>query len=262
MEIIKKVFDESLYFPENIKVLVNNKRILFLDIETTGFNPKNSNIILIGISYEENEKYVVEQIFANCADDEKDMLYEFVKRLQNFDLIVTYNGKSFDVPFTNIRMVRNKIGYQIKHEHLDVICHIRPNKTQLGLTSCSLKSVEKLFGIVREDTIDGADSINLYYEYLNTKEEILKKKVLLHNFEDVYYLPYILKIFDNIEYSEHPERITSKQKRYLKNVLDRKKLQLKKDIELLSKFEAAKLIEHILEGTESEFIDYTKITKR
>jgi uncharacterized protein len=256
LEIIKEVFDKKFYLPENIKILTNNKKVLFFDIETTGFNPKKSNIILIGMSYEENGKYVVEQIFANSTEDEKDMLYEFKKRLLRFDLIVTYNGKSFDVPFTNIRMIIKSIDYQIKQEHLDVICHVRPNKTHLGLTSCSLKSVEKLFKIEREDTINGEDSINLYYEYLNTRDETVKKKILLHNFEDVFYLPYVLKIFDKIEYSEHPERITSKQKRYLSNVLNRKRLQLNKDINSLSKFEAAKLIEHILKGSECEFVKY------
>jgi uncharacterized protein len=255
---IKKESDTKIYIPNNIQALVSDRKLVYFDIETTGLNPKSSNIILIGMSYEENGRYIVEQFFAEDLDEEKDILLMFSERLKNFDMVVTYNGKSFDVPFTNLRMEKYNINYVINQEHLDIICHVRPNKAQLGLSSCSLKSVEKLFDIGREDTINGAESITLYFQYLKTRDEISKEKIMIHNFEDVYNLPYILKIFDHVEYKEHPNKITSKQRHFLKKLLEQRNFQLVKSMETLSKHEASKLIDFIINGTECEYEDYLK----
>jgi DNA polymerase elongation subunit (family B) len=173
--------------------------------------------------------------------------------MADFDTIVTYNGKSFDVPFVNARMKKNGIDYEMLHQHLDLIYHVRSNKSTLGLTSCSLKSVEKLLGIGREDTIDGGESIELYYQYLKSNSDELKQKILLHNFEDVYNLPEILKIFDRVNYKINPEGITLKQKSFLNSLLKQKKFVLTRNLDELSKYEASKLIDYLYSGKSSEY---------
>jgi hypothetical protein len=176
--------------------------------------------------------------------------------MEGFDTIVTYNGKSFDVPFVNARMKKNCIDYEINHKHLDLIYNVRANKSTLGLTSCSLKSVEKLLEIKREDTIDGGESIDLYYQYLKSEDEALKRKILLHNYEDVYNLPEILKIFDRVNYNTDPEGITIKQKSFLSSLLKQKKYVLSRSMDELSKYEASKLIDYLYSGKSSEYDSY------
>ncbi len=254
MELIKREFDEKIYIPDNLEEYSRNKRMVFFDVETLGLNPQFYPIILIGMSYEENGKYIVEQFFAEDIIEEESILSQFMLKINPSDILVTYNGKNFDVPYINKRMERYGLDFSLKQEHLDVICHVRPNKKKLGLESCSLKSVEKYLKLNREDTIDGAESIKLYNRYVRSREENIKHKIMLHNFEDVYNLPGILRVFDDIEFGNHNvELITYKQKSFLNSLLKSKSMKLSIDIDSISKLQASKLIDFMLNGTTCEY---------
>lgn len=254
MELIKREYDVKIYIPDNLKEYSRNKRMVFFDVETLGLNPQFYPIILIGMSYEENGKYIVEQFFAEDIVEEESILSQFKLKINPSDILVTYNGKNFDVPYINKRMERYGLDFSLNQEHLDVICHVRPNKKKLGLESCSLKSVEKYLNLNREDTIDGAESIKLYNRYVRSREENIKHKIMLHNFEDVYNLPGILKIFDNIEFgNNNVELITYKQKSFLNSLLKSKSMKLSIDINSISKLQASKLIDFMLNGTACEY---------
>lgn len=254
MKLIKREFDEKIYIPDKLREYSENKRMVFFDIETLGLNPQFYPVILIGMSYEKFGKYIVEQFFAEDILEEESILSQFMQRINPSDILVTYNGKNFDVPYINKRMERYGLDFSLNQEHLDVICHVRPNKKRLGLESCSLKNVEKYLNLNREDTIDGAESIKLYNRYVKSREESIKQKIMLHNFEDVYNLPGILKIFDNIEFgSVNADLITYKQKAFLSSLLRNKSKKLSIDIDSLSKNQASKLIDFMLNGTACEY---------
>lgn len=254
MELIKREFCEKIYVPDSLKKYLGSKRMIFFDIETLGLNPQFYPVILIGMSYEESGKYIVEQFFAEDILEEEGILSQFKQKINSDDILVTYNGKNFDVPYINKRMERYELDFSLSNEHLDVICHVRPNKKKLGLESCSLKSVEKYLNLSREDTIDGAESIKLYNKYIKSGEEVIKNKIMLHNFEDVYNLPGILRIFDDIEFgSINADSITYKQKTFLNSLLKNKSKRLSIDIDSLSKIQASKLIDFMLNGTACEY---------
>lgn len=254
MELVKREFEDKIYIPDSLREYSKDKRMVFFDVETLGLNPQFYPIILIGMSYEESGKYIVEQFFAEDILEEEDILNQFKQKITPSDILVTYNGKNFDVPYINKRMERYGLDFSLNNEHLDVICHVRPNKKKLGLESCSLKSVERYLNLNREDTIDGAESIKLYNRYARSKEENVKHKIMLHNFEDVYNLPGILKIFDNIEFGiVNVDLITYKQKAFLKSLLNNKSMKLSIDIDSLSKVQASKLIDFMLNGTACEY---------
>lgn len=256
LELIKREFDEKIYIPDEIKERYGGRRMVFFDIETLGLNPQFYPIILIGMSYEESGKYIVEQIFAEDILEEENILGEFKERIDPLDVIVSYNGKNFDVPYINKRMERYRLDFSLNNEHLDVICYVRPNKRRLGLQSCSLKNVEKYLDLNRDDTIDGAESITLYNRYVKSREDALKQKIMLHNFEDVYNLPKILKIFDSIEFeTSSSDLITYKQKTFLSSLLRNNSMKLLIDIDSLSKMQASKLIDYMLKGTSCEYVN-------
>src|SRR5690554_1075125 len=100
MEIIKHTIDEQIIFPRALNQ-ISDKKVCFLDIETTGFSRKFNQIILIGFLYFDNSKTEVIQIFAGNKKDEKNLLSEFVKYISNFEVIITFNGDAFDIPFIN-----------------------------------------------------------------------------------------------------------------------------------------------------------------
>lgn len=191
MQVITKTLDDLIDIPENHFVF---------DIETTGLSPKFYKVILIGILYNHKNKTIIKQYFASSEEKEKDILLTFIEDIKNFKGHVTFNGISFDIPFLNSRFEKHKIDYNMdKSKDIDILRLIKPYKEKLSLSDCKLKTIEKYLGIEREDTISGKESVKLYKEFVLTKDKLLKKKILLHNYEDIFYLGKIFKIRDVLD---------------------------------------------------------------
>lgn len=192
MEIITHISDDFIDIPDNNFVF---------DIETTGLSPKFCKVILIGIVYNENNKTIIKQFFALNEDEEKELLLTFSKEIASFNKHITFNGFTFDIPFLNSRFEKHNIDFSLdKSADMDILRLIRPYKEKLSLLDCKLKTIEKYIGIHRSDTISGKESVVLYKEFVLTKNEDLKNRILLHNYEDIYYLAKMLKIQDILSY--------------------------------------------------------------
>ena len=188
MEVITKTLNELIDIPPNHFVF---------DIETTGLNSTYCKVILIGIMFNQNNKTIIKQFFANTEDDEKEILLSFVDNIKNYKNHITFNGLIFDIPFLNARLKKHKIDFSIcKNNDIDILKLIKPFKEKLSLSDCKLKTIEKYLGIYREDTISGKESVDLYKDYTLNQDINLKEKILLHNYEDIYYLGVIFKIKD------------------------------------------------------------------
>lgn len=180
MEIINRILDETIILPPNSCIY---------DIETTGFDSKYNKVILIGVLYEYKSKINIKQFFASSLDDEKELLFYFKECIKDFDTLITYNGISFDNPFLIKRSNTENIDLSfVNKHHIDLLKIMKTHKNSLNLENCKLKTVEKLASIDRLDTITGKESVELYNEYLKTKSQDIKQTILLHNYEDIYYL--------------------------------------------------------------------------
>ena len=85
-------------------------REVVLDTETTGLaGGVGTAAFLIGIGYFYQNKYIVEQFFMRDYDEEAAMLNLLAEKTANFDTIVTFNGRSFDIPLLETRMILNRI---------------------------------------------------------------------------------------------------------------------------------------------------------
>ncbi|MBS4540165.1 ribonuclease H-like domain-containing protein [Clostridium sp. D2Q-11] len=200
MEIISKELNSFINIPNEKKSIFRNKTFCFFDIETTGFSRLKNKVILIGILYPTQTGIKVIQFFANKLEDEKNLLIKFVGFISKFDIIISFNGDTFDIPFLNKRFEYNNIDYSIdKNINIDLLKEVRNHKTLLDLDNCKLKTVERKLGIFRDDFISGKESIDLYYEYITNKNQDIKELILKHNYDDIYYLPELLKIYDLIE---------------------------------------------------------------
>lgn len=193
MEVITKTIDNLIDIPKNHFVF---------DIETTGLSPKYYKVILIGILYNLNNKTIIKQYFAESEEEEKDLLLKFINDIKTFDHHITFNGVSFDIPFLNSRFNSNDIDFSIdKCDDIDILRIVKPFKEKLSLSDCKLKTIEKYMGIKREDTISGKESVELYKNFVISKDISLKEKILLHNYEDIYYLGKIYNIKNIIDES-------------------------------------------------------------
>ncbi|MCL2816734.1 MAG: ribonuclease H-like domain-containing protein, partial [Oscillospiraceae bacterium] len=74
-------------------------KICVLDIETTGLSPGRSHFILGGLLSLEEGEARLSQFFAESLSEEKQLLAEYVSEAEKYDVLLTYNGKHFDIPF-------------------------------------------------------------------------------------------------------------------------------------------------------------------
>ncbi len=150
-------------------------KVAYLDIETTGLS-KESDITIIGI-YDK----VGEHIFINGKN-----LDQFSSFVEKYDLLITYNGACFDLPF-----IRRKFGIKMDHMHIDLRFFLK----KLGLSG-GLKTIEKRLGIKRSDNtqdVDGKEAVRLWYEYKKGNKKALET-LIEYNIEDIKNLEKIINL--------------------------------------------------------------------
>lgn len=191
--------NETTHLPNNLLNIFNSEDYCIIDIETTGLSRQYHQVILIGILYNQNNQIVIQQFFAEKPKEEILILKEFANLYQNFPCVITYNGAAFDIPFLKHRFKHHNLEWHFDDAlHIDVLQCLRKDKLKSQLENLKLKTVERFLGIHRTDTISGQDSVLLYKEYVKNPSSSLEKTILLHNYEDIYYLNKLLHIFYHI----------------------------------------------------------------
>ena len=165
-----------------------------LDIETTGLNPSRNKFILGGVYDAKAGK--LHQVLAESRAEEAEALEEYMRTLADLDVVLTYNGRQFDIPFLNARLSRYSSLdcshlydldlYQVLSGH-SPLRKLVPNMRQ--------KTVENYMGLweTRADEISGAESVDLYNHYEATGDAASESKILLHNNDDVRQLARLTK---------------------------------------------------------------------
>ena len=165
----------------------NVERLLFLDTETTGLSGGAGTVAFeIGVGWIEPRGMVIRQYIMQNYAQEADMLREIAALIAKADTLVTFNGKTFDLPLLESRMVMNRIRAHVTDmPHLDLL-HAARRVYKLRLGRCNLTSLEEVvLGKARQDDLPGAQVPERYFTYLKTGEFALLEDVLRHNFDDV-----------------------------------------------------------------------------
>jgi uncharacterized protein YprB with RNaseH-like and TPR domain len=166
-------------------------QVCFFDIETTGLSP-NTYVFLCGVMFYEDGRFVIEQVFARDYSEEIGMLLYIKDLFRRFDILVTYNGKSFDVPFITTRMAVGKIDYEGPAEHIDLLYPAR-NTFADKLSNCRLETIERhLRGMDREGDIPGSEIPEAYHSFVRDGDASLIKRILYHNRMDLLTMGIIL----------------------------------------------------------------------
>lgn len=161
-------------------------KILFLDIETTGFSANNSNLYMIGCSYFTQNGYETCQWMAENPEEESSVLTAFFEFASNFECLIHFNGSSFDLPFLVQKCTQHSLSYNfLNFQSIDIYRKIAPYKMLLNLPNLKQKTVERFLEIDREDAFDGGELINLYQDYVQNPSADIAELLLLHNSEDL-----------------------------------------------------------------------------
>ena len=80
---------------------------LFLDLETCGF--AGSMVFLIGLVWCDGDRLIIDQLLARSYEEEKAALVTLQQIAAARPLLVTFNGKSFDWPMVQDRLIRHRL---------------------------------------------------------------------------------------------------------------------------------------------------------
>ncbi len=162
--------------------------VVFLDTETSGLSGGTGTYaFLVGIGYRTENGFELIQFFMRDPSQELALLAALEEWLARFDVVVTFNGKSFDIPLLNTRYTLNGFSSPFKnYEHLDVL-QIARKLWRDRLPSRALGELEK--EIVRfyrtEEEVPGWMIPQLYFDYLRLEDARPLAGVFYHNARDI-----------------------------------------------------------------------------
>ncbi len=163
------------------------RRAVFLDTETTGLAGGTGTLaFLVGLGYFENGDFVVRQYFLRGPQEESAMLAAVQQRMQQCSGLVTFNGKSFDVPLLLTRSVLNRLRPAFEAlPHIDVL-HAARRLWKPSLQDCSLGNLEyRILGKTRSVDVPGAFIPALYFDFLRTGNTRSLPDIFAHNRQDL-----------------------------------------------------------------------------
>ena len=202
-----KTIKHPVAFPDTypLERIAPREDILFFDIETTGFSGDTSQLYLIGCVYFDGFGWRMIQWFADTRDSVPQLLDAFFAFMEDFKVLVHFNGDGFDIPYLLKCCRRLGLPYSFDRiRSLDIYKKIKPLRSFLGLDSLKQKAVEAFLGISREDIYTGGQLIDVYRQYLYTKSEELLRLLLLHNEDDLKGMPSVLPILNYPDMLESP----------------------------------------------------------
>ena len=159
------------------------EEILFLDLETTGLGM--TPVFLVGTMECVDGCFVFKQYFARDYSEEMSIVSAISQRLRSVRMLVTFNGKTFDVPFLKNRATATRVSLCHAHNHLDLLHEAR--RIYRGkLPDCKLQTLEQyVCGRTREDDIPGAEIPKAYHDFVRTGNANKIGPILLHNLYDL-----------------------------------------------------------------------------
>jgi hypothetical protein len=158
-------------------------RYIFLDLETTGFS--STPLFLAGTVFEKDGTLVCTQLLARDYSEERALIGMLDRLISDFDICITFNGKSFDMPYLRERARYHRYDLESDPDHLDLLHHAR-RKWGRDLPNCRLATLEwHVLGRRRAGDVPGWEVPCIYHEFVHTDDARRLVGVIRHNLLDV-----------------------------------------------------------------------------
>jgi uncharacterized protein len=181
-----KLLDPTLPPPDG-----SGSRTLFVDLETTGLSGGAGTVaFLVGCGWFDMGAFQVRQFLLTSYASERALLCAVAECFGATSLLVTYNGKTFDVPVMETRWLFHRMPLPLESvRHFDMLHPARrlwrarlataPDGSEGG---CRLGTLERvLCGVNRVGDIPGMDIPARYFRFLRTGDAHPLEPVLEHN---------------------------------------------------------------------------------
>ena len=159
------------------------RRIVALDTETTGLAGGTGIVpFLTGVLICDEQQATLQQWLLTRFDGEQQLLEMLINQLEPGDLLVTYNGKSYDMPLLETRARLNRLKPDFEQlPHLDLLSFVR--RAFSGRWSdCRLQTAERhLLRRVRHDDIPGSEIPAVWFDWMRGGGHGAIARVVEHN---------------------------------------------------------------------------------
>jgi uncharacterized protein YprB with RNaseH-like and TPR domain len=158
----------------------------YFDIETTGLDKVHDTITTIALYDGKEIKWYVQG----------QNLEDFARDIQQYKLLVSYNGSRFDVPF-----IERFFNIRLDQAHIDLCFVLRALGFRGGLKKC-----ERTLGIERPGMldVDGYTAVLLWHDYARTGNTRALETLLAYNICDAINLETLMIIAYNHAINQTP----------------------------------------------------------
>lgn len=173
---------------------INVQSLAFVDLETTGLSGGAGTVaFLVGCGYFSGDRFHICQFFLPAFSAEHALLDAVAGFLAAFPLLVTYNGKTFDLPVMEMRWQFHRMETDLFEKmHLDMLHPARRLWRHRGGCAssgrnevegaCSLQALERdLLDLRRRGDVDGSEIPSRYFRYIRAGDVDGLAPVLEHN---------------------------------------------------------------------------------
>lgn len=184
------------------------EELLFLDTETTGLAGGTGTLpFLVGLARIEGDYLCLRQLFLTGFKGERALLAEAAPWCRQARHLVTFNGKTFDVPLLAARYRLARLPDPlVRLGHLDLL---HPLRTAFGAAwpDCRLQTAERrLLDFHRQDDLPGHLVPQAWFDFVRARRMAQLPAILAHNRWDLISLvtlaARLARLFDR---PDHPE---------------------------------------------------------
>ncbi len=157
--------------------------LLFMDIESCGLY--GTSVFLVGLMSWQDEQLVFEQCLARTYAEEAAILHAFAQRLDSTGVLVTFNGKTFDMNMLRERSAFHKVDMPTRVPHLDLLYEAR-RRWRGRVPNCRLQTLEQhLCGRRRYGDIPGWAIPDAYHRFVDSGNARELADIMHHNLLDL-----------------------------------------------------------------------------
>ncbi|PKK84077.1 MAG: hypothetical protein CVT49_05495 [candidate division Zixibacteria bacterium HGW-Zixibacteria-1] len=187
------IFRKKYFENADESITLDPEKFLFFDTETTGLGGSGTVAFLIGFGSLKDNGFEVRQYFLPDFPDEEAMLEAVRAEIRPDTVLVSYNGRAFDIPIISDRMIIQRVERNLEYaDHIDLLHTVR-RLHRRRIKKCNLGNVEQqILDFYRQDDIPGYLVPSMYFNWLASDDTYQMDLIAEHNLNDIVSLYFIM----------------------------------------------------------------------
>lgn len=156
------------------------RSLLFVDIEATGLS-SGSPFFLVGVVFDDGHDILFRQFLERDYSEESALLVYFSEMLDEAEVVVSFNGKSYDLPYIRERSVIHGVTFNLGQYHLDLVYESR-RRWRDQFPNCRLRTLERATcHRFRSDDIPEVEIPDAFHRFVRRGYTIQMENIIRYN---------------------------------------------------------------------------------